>query len=133
MLAIENDCQIVPQGAFRLTENHEVERNVSFRGLCDKSCFDLGKYSHFRNCQDSAKKEGLVADDAVFQPDFLDDVDGDQPLGCWSIHRDCNGGTAIIRHNAWAGYTAFHKKSTQEFGGCYVGNGLRNTDLVFQL
>ena len=33
VLAIENECQIVPQGAFRLTENHEVERNVSFKGL----------------------------------------------------------------------------------------------------
>ena len=31
--AIENDCNIVPQGSFRMTEAHEVERNASFRGL----------------------------------------------------------------------------------------------------
>lgn len=74
VLAIENDCQIVPQGAFRLTENHEVERNVSFRGLCENTCFSLEKYSHFRNCQNAEKIEGLKEDDAVFQPDFLDDV-----------------------------------------------------------
>ena len=34
VLAIENDCHIVPQGAFRMTPEHEVERNVAFRGLC---------------------------------------------------------------------------------------------------
>jgi len=33
VMAIENDCQICPHGAFRLTEDHEVERNVAFRGL----------------------------------------------------------------------------------------------------
>lgn len=33
VMAIENDCSICPHGAFRLTEDHEVERNVAFRGL----------------------------------------------------------------------------------------------------
>lgn len=33
VLAIENDCSIVPHGSYRLTERHEVERNVAFRGL----------------------------------------------------------------------------------------------------
>lgn len=33
VLAIENDCHIVPHGSFRLTEKHEVARNVAFRGL----------------------------------------------------------------------------------------------------
>ena len=31
--AIENDCQIVPSGAFKLTTSHEVARNESFKGL----------------------------------------------------------------------------------------------------
>lgn len=31
--AIENDCQVVPQGAFKLTTSHEVNRNEAFRGL----------------------------------------------------------------------------------------------------
>ena len=33
VLAIENDCSIVPHGSFRLTEKHEVARSVAFRGL----------------------------------------------------------------------------------------------------
>lgn len=50
VMAIENDCQICPQGAFRLTEAHEVERNVAFRGLASGKVFSLSFYSHFRNC-----------------------------------------------------------------------------------
>ena len=50
VMAIENDCQICPQGAFRLTEAHEVERNVAFRGLPSGKVFSLSFYSHFRNC-----------------------------------------------------------------------------------
>ena len=33
--AIENDCHIVPQGAFKLTTAHEVARNEAFRGLSE--------------------------------------------------------------------------------------------------
>jgi len=66
VLAIENDCQIVPQGAFRMTGAHEVERNVSFRGLGRDKCFDLRSYSHFRNVQDETKRELLLHDDAIF-------------------------------------------------------------------
>ena len=87
-MAIENDCQICPHGAFRLTEEHEVERNVAFRGLQGEECFKLSNYSHFRNVQDEDKKELLLRDDAVFQPDFLDEVSTDQPAGMWSCQKD---------------------------------------------
>ena len=53
---IENDCHIIPQGAMRLTENHEVARNCSFRGLNEHEAFDLEKYSHFRNVQSKIKQ-----------------------------------------------------------------------------
>lgn len=49
VLAIENDCHIVPQGAFKLTEEHEVRRNNAFRGLTVDKAMTLVSYSHFRN------------------------------------------------------------------------------------
>ena len=64
--AIENDCAIVPQGSYRMTEAHEVERNPAFRALDSASGFALHKYSHFRNCQNEHKKKLLLEDDAVF-------------------------------------------------------------------
>lgn len=59
-MAIENDCQICPHGAFRLTEVHETERNVAFRGLPRNRAFALSYYSHFRNVQTEDKKEKLL-------------------------------------------------------------------------
>ena len=133
VMAIENDCQICPHGAFRLTEAHEVERNVAFRGLPSDCCFSLLNYSHFRNVQDETKKELLLRDDAIFQPDFLDEVNGDQPRGMWSIQKDTTGQMAVIRNNVWAGFTAYHKAASGDFGGIYCGDGLKNRDICFML
>ena len=130
-MAVENDCQITPHGAYRLTEEHEVERNVAFRGLGSDKVFKLTNYSHFRNVQDSDKKAALLEDDAVFQTDFLDEVSTDVPMGMWSIQKDVTGMCAIIRNNVWAGFTAYHKSCSEEFGGVYVGDGLKNLDLCF--
>lgn len=52
VLAIENDCHIIPQGAMKLTPAHEVERNEAFQGLPKSEAFNLNFYSHFRNVQD---------------------------------------------------------------------------------
>ena len=133
VLAIENDCQIVPKDSFRMTENHEVERNVAFRGLSRDACFDLTSYSHFRNVQDDAKKALLLQDDAVFQPDFLDEVSTDLPAGMWSIQQDTSCSMSVIRNNIWAGYTAYACAGTGDFGGIYVGDGQKNLDLVFMM
>ena len=66
VLAIENDCHIIPQGSMKLTPAHEVERNEAFQGLTKETAFDLNNYSHFRNVQDKVKKDNLEADDAIF-------------------------------------------------------------------
>ena len=66
VLAIENDCHIVPQGSMKLTGKHEVQRNEAFQGLNKDEAFRLGCYSHFRNVQDQEKKRNLEADDAIF-------------------------------------------------------------------
>lgn len=116
-----------------MTEAHEVERNASFRGLNCTTGFELNSYSHFRNCQDQTKKELLLRDDAVFQPDFLDEVSSDMPQGLWSVQKDSNGKTAVIRNHVWAGYTAYHKVGSNTFGGVYIGDGLKNADLAFMI
>jgi len=88
---------------------------------------------HFRNVQSEDKKERLLNADAVFYNDFLDDVSKDVPIGCWSIMEDTTKEIAVIRNNVWAGFTAFHKAATCDFGGVYVGDGFKNSDLCFQL
>jgi hypothetical protein len=47
--AIENDCQICPVGAFKMTSEHQVTRNESFAGLSKNEAHVLDNYMHFRN------------------------------------------------------------------------------------
>lgn len=54
--AIENDCQIAPLGAFKMTSQHQVRRNEAFKGLCVTDSLNLNNYVHFRNVQDEQKK-----------------------------------------------------------------------------
>jgi hypothetical protein len=55
--AIENDCQIAPLGAFKMTSQHQVRRNEAFKGLGASDSLNLTNYVHFRNVQDAQKKE----------------------------------------------------------------------------
>ena len=54
-------------------------------------------------------------------------------MGMWSIQKDTTGQMAVIRNNVWAGFTAYHKAASGDFGGIYNGDGLKNQDLVFML
>lgn len=49
VLAIENDCQIAPIGAFKMTSQHQVRRNEAFKGLTSTQTLSLNNYLHFRN------------------------------------------------------------------------------------
>ena len=69
----------------KLTSTHEVARNEAFQGLSEEEAYKIDFYSHFRHVQDPQKRDGLEADDAIFLRNFLDDVAGDQPKGCWTI------------------------------------------------
>jgi radial spoke head protein 9 len=33
----------------------------------------------------------------------------------------------------WIGYVGYHRLNTQIYGGLYIGNGIKNYDLPFQL
>jgi len=133
IMAIENDCAIVPQGSMKLTPKHEVQRNEAFRGLNSQQFLSLDNYSHFRVVQDASKREALEADDAIFNKRFLDEVIDDQPQGCWSVQKDGSGQVAVIRNNLWRGFTAYHRANSQEFGYVYVGDGLKTVDFQFML
>lgn len=73
-LAIENDCQIAPLGAFKMTSQHQVRRNEAFKGLSQENSLRLENYLHFRNVQTEIKKELLDEPSAPFNPNFLESI-----------------------------------------------------------
>jgi len=46
--AIENDCSIVPCGAFKLTPTHELRYDDNFDGLCPTEIDKMCNWQHFR-------------------------------------------------------------------------------------
>lgn len=67
----------------------------------------------------------------MFATNFLDEIVTDKLRGAWSVQADARGSTAIIRNHEWYGYTAYHTSGTNEYGNCYIGEGIKNADLAF--
>lgn len=85
VLAIENDCQLCPLGAFKMTPEHQLRRDAAFRGLSGDAAQRMGSYMHFRNVQSADKKAALDKPEAPFAKDFLEPITGDLPRGCWNL------------------------------------------------
>jgi radial spoke head protein 9 len=104
VLAIENDCQLCPVGAFRMTPEHQLRRVAAFAGLRGEQACDLKSYYHFRNVQTAEKKTDLDKPEAPFKEDFLETIDCDMPRGCWNIQSSERNDTVLIRSLNWPGY-----------------------------
>lgn len=55
--AIEFECQVVPVESHRMTTSHELERNVSFKGLGKQQAQEAKSYLHFRQPTSRAKQD----------------------------------------------------------------------------
>ncbi|KAL4462089.1 hypothetical protein ABPG74_000934 [Tetrahymena malaccensis] len=131
--AIENDCALVPVGAFKLTPTHELRYNDSFRGASLDSVSNINTYQHFRAPQSEEKKKFIARDDALFHFNFLDPIEHDLPKGCWSVQIDSSKTSATVRSLLWPGFVGYHRANSQIFGYAYIGNGIKNSDLPFLL
>ena len=133
VLAIENDCQIAPVGAFKMTPEHQVRRNGAFKGLSSADCLNLENYQHFRNVQSEQKKADLDQPSIAFDSRFLEPASDDMPKGCWIAQMDSKKQSVLIRSLAWPGYTFYHKQGSNRFGAIYMGDGLKNLELHFMI
>lgn len=130
ILAIENDCHLMPKGSVMLTPQHEMRRNVAFKGLGLKEAFSINNYCHFRKIQDETKRCELMTESAVINESLLDEAAGSKLEDAWSVVKGSNQ-TAIIRNHEWPGFTVFHKAATKQHSTVYVGDGLKNLELCF--
>eukprot|EP01022_Parablepharisma_sp_SALTPOND_P005591 TRINITY_DN1229_c0_g1_i1.p3 TRINITY_DN1229_c0_g1~~TRINITY_DN1229_c0_g1_i1.p3 ORF type:complete len:759 (-),score=89.09 TRINITY_DN1229_c0_g1_i1:9478-11754(-) len=131
--AIENDTHVVPLGAFKLFPNHELHRNPHFKGIAKTGLKSKEKYQHFRNVQDIEKKALLDKPESIFHEDLLDPISNDLPKGAWSLQTDSMNTVVRIRSLVWPGYVGYHVADTNNFGGAYFGNGIKNKDLAFMI
>lgn len=131
--AIENDCQVVPAGSYKMSPNHELRSNSHFSGLDVKLATAFASWQHFRAPQTREKRAEIEQEAVIFWKNFLDGIDSDWPKSSWSIQLDCTKQHVTVRSLQWPGYFAYHRLNTGLFGGCYFGEALKNIDLAFML
>ena len=108
--------------------------NDAFSGLTVDKLSDLNSYMHVRPVEQKEKKELADREEDIFNHEFLDCVALDVPNSSWSVQKDpINPVLVTIRSRLWPGYYAYHGANTGQFGGIYIGDGIKNVDLPFML
>ena len=78
--AIENDCQISPVGAFKMTSAHQVRRNEAFKGLSCEASVCLSSYCHFRNVQCEERQTRPLVSPLEMHPEAAPANASDPPI-----------------------------------------------------
>ena len=125
---VEKECSLVPRGALMKTPLEQVIVNWSFQGLSEGHSRKLSSYLHLREL---TKQDTDDTADPAF--DFLDPLDKDVPLGCWTLQAERGSGLVVLRSLSWPGFSSFHVPGTSKHGYLYFGTGEKNYDLPFML
>ena len=129
--AIDRECSVVPVGGFKMMPINELRRNDLFEGLNSEDLDKKEKYVHFRPVENQEKKDKIAMGKAVLDFEFLDSIADDPIKDSWSIHVDSTKTTSSIRSVVWPGYFAYCKANSDQFGGVYIGYGIKNVDIPF--
>ena len=129
--AIDRDCSVVPVGGFKMMPINELRRNDLFEGLNSEDLDKKEKYVHFRPVENQEKKDKIAMGKAVLDFEFLDSIADDPIKDSWSIHVDSTKTTSSLRSMVWPGYFAYCKANSDQFGGVYIGYGIKNVDIPF--
>ena len=129
--AIDRDCCVVPVGGFKMMPINELRRNDLFEGLNSEDLDKKEKYVHFRPVENQEKKDKIAMGKAVLDFEFLDSIADDPIKDSWSIHVDSTKTTSSLRSMVWPGYFAYCKANSDQFGGVYIGYGIKNVDIPF--
>lgn len=102
----------VLQGCFVANAHNQLVPNKLFGGLeyPDK----LESYTHLSSALDGS----FLADDV---------------RGSWSIRADPFKSVTVLRSLLYPGYFFYYNQHEATWGSLYVGDGLKNNDLVFML
>lgn len=130
---IDEQCSCVPKGSFKCTPTKNVCANEGFRGLNVEDSCNLSNWQHLRAIKLEKNKNLAARDEQVYNDEFLDDLECDKPLKCWSVLKDTTGSVAILRSQLWPGFFAYHRANTPVHGSVYMGEGIQNVSLPFML
>ncbi|XP_014213362.1 radial spoke head protein 9 homolog [Copidosoma floridanum] len=130
---INYDVAVVPRGGWFKTTDGNVVLNPNFEGLTREEAGRLRSYVHARLPQNKWNANLLARQDYNLALDFLDTLEEDAPVGCWSLQSAQGGRLALLLSLYWPGMVFYHKVDTPHYGSLYFGNGRKNLDVPFML
>ena len=131
---IDEQCQIVPVGSYKMTPLKEVHVNEAFGGLKFDQLADLSSYMHLRPVRQADKIDMAAREVDICAHDFLDDASLEKPCQGWTIKRDeINPNIVVLRSRLFPGFYAYARANSRIHGGIYIGDGLKNLTLPFMI
>uniref|UniRef100_A0A7S0V3D7 Radial spoke head protein 9 homolog n=1 Tax=Polytomella parva TaxID=51329 RepID=A0A7S0V3D7_9CHLO len=110
--SINNSTGVIPANSMVINASNQVVSNHLFAG-----CAFPGKLESYQH--------RFIPPGG---PSLAEDL-----RGSWSIHYDPFRAIAQCRSLLWPGYFFYYSNNDLSWGSLYVGNGLRNNDLIFML
>lgn len=145
-------CRAAPRGAYFFSERNgtlprEIKKNTAFKGLprTEEGAIALKNYYHIRAPNPYRKLIEKQKDilfektpleklsenrqvDAEFDP-LTDEV----PNGIWRLRYESKDNLVVGRHARFVGSIFYHVPETAIFGTVYMGDGIINQDIAFEL
>jgi len=133
ILQVDHATAIIPKGFLRLDATHHIVLNRMYTGMSQGDALKAESYFHQREPEAAAAQEVLAQEGLSNTTAFLDSIDTDAPIGCWSMQYDSATRLVLLRHLLWPGFVMFLRPESPNWGRCYVGNGVQNVDIAFML
>lgn len=131
---ITSECAVLPRGALTLRPDGTTTFSSFFHGLDQMEVNDLNNYQLLRQPKKSCTENLIKRSDYNYSTDTFDTIASILPEGkSFTVNMDSDSGLSVVKSLYWPGMVFFHKPLTDAHGFCYIGNGLRNHDLLFML
>jgi len=126
---IEMDCAMCPAGALLKKADHTIVDSPTYGGLSYGKATSVASFV-FMN---QPKAVSVLTDALAASSDFLKPCSDIVPSGALTCKFDEATNTVTYRSLLYPGFMAFAAVGSTAFGYCYIGDGLKNTDIAFML
>lgn len=130
---INQEAVAIPRGALFKRADGVVVENLSFEGLSPLDAQEISCFVHYRVPLQKWNTNLLVRHDYNYAIDFLDTLDVDIPVGCWSLQITSGGTLVVLKSLYWPGMLVYHYINKPKYGFVYIGNGKKVLDVPFEL
>lgn len=158
--ALDYICRVAPRGAYCMTtsqsnKSRQIRRNDAFSGLrCSSAteALSLYQYYHIRahnpyrklldrqhssqHCSKLSSHEKSDVEKMAQHPQLdamFESIADDEPAGLWQLHFDPANSLVIGRNAQFEGALFYHVLGTNKCGNIYMGDGVINQNVSFQL